>query len=355
LAQSLLDLSLALRDEGKLDEALEKGLEGLKMFREMYGSEHDKTALAMMRVGIIYDHQGKLDLALRNFDEALEIQTRLQHPDIVGTISNRVAVYLRQGRLQEALMGFETTLAIERDMSDTGDWGDNSNIANAIMNIANVHLQLDMVDKALKGYKKALRIYKEKIEEEHPSVSVILNGMSAVYSRQQDHTKSLECIEESLRISRKRLGSEHPEIAREIHNRGVVCVGQKRYAEALLAFTEAKNMREKLFSQDHPDVGSGYSNIGDALSALGQYEEAHKNLDKALEIQRRVAGEGSLEVQLGTCSTTWRMRTGARAPTTSRGTCLLRLPRYSPVCSAPGAEHWKTLATLRASMLPPPT
>ena len=66
-------------------------------------------ALALINRGVVYDHMGQHDRAIRDFDQAVKLA-----PDLSLAFLNRGVAYLHKGAFDEAIRNFDEALKSER-------------------------------------------------------------------------------------------------------------------------------------------------------------------------------------------------------------------------------------------------
>jgi tetratricopeptide (TPR) repeat protein len=87
------------------------------------------------------------------------------------------------------------------------------------------------------------------------------------------------------------LGEEHPHVAVCYDTLATNLNAQRKYQEAEKEIRKALAIRRKVLGEEHPDTARGYHNLAFNLSAQGKYREAEEGYRKALAICRKVLGE----------------------------------------------------------------
>ena len=107
------DLASAYLVQGKLDKALEQSSEALQVFGEYYGPDHRHTALAYVDLAEIERQLRKLQEAQTHLDRALEIYTRKYpgyHAELARIQNTRGAVAYTLGELETAIVAYQAAL-----------------------------------------------------------------------------------------------------------------------------------------------------------------------------------------------------------------------------------------------------
>ena len=115
---------------------------------------------------------------------------------------------------------------------------------------------------------------------------------------QSDYTRALEMLERALEIKQSLQPVAPTEVARIFHRTGWVLYRMERLDEALTWTQQALDVRVSKLG-DHSDVSASHNNIALIHKKQGKFEEAVACYQKALEIDRKVAGDETLEVATG--------------------------------------------------------
>jgi len=175
----------------------------------MYSKEHEKTAFTLANVGCAHLAQDKLDLALRQLEEALRVQVQTlgrEDTQTAGTIVWIACVHEKQGKLKEALSGWA---------SRGGYWGTS-------------------IPSPSSGYEEALGIQRRILGDEHPIPISTLANIAYMHNNQGRHSKALKGFKEALRIRRKMLGEEHPDVVASLAQIAVVHADQGKHMLSLV-------------------------------------------------------------------------------------------------------------------------
>mmetsp|Transcript_67653 Transcript_67653/g.109732 ORF Transcript_67653/g.109732 Transcript_67653/m.109732 type:complete len:353 (+) Transcript_67653:735-1793(+) len=177
-------------------------------------------ALILHRQGRVLRRQGKNDEALKHYQKALEIRTRVlggDHPDVGASYNNIGKVYRLQGRYEEAL--------------------------------AQHHQSLDIMIRA-QG-------------RDHPDVATSHNNIGQVYLLQGQLDKALAEFSMSLEINIRVSSHDHPDVANSKHNMGVVLEKMNRKGEAKDMFMQAASTLLRVLGPDHPKTQQSQRLVAD--------------------------------------------------------------------------------------------
>ena len=123
LVNSLNNLALVLRAQGRLSEAEPLAREALEMRRRALPAGHPDIATSLNNLAVLLEAQGKVNEAEPLAREALEIRRRALpagHPDIAQSLNSLAVVLQAQGKLSEAEPLFREALQLSRQALPAG-------------------------------------------------------------------------------------------------------------------------------------------------------------------------------------------------------------------------------------------
>src|SRR6266511_2281634 len=147
------DLGIVYRELGRLEEAVRAYEQALDIFRS--AGDRVGGARALSNSGIVYRELGRLEEAGRAYEQALDIFRSAG--DQVGearALSNSGIVYQELRRLEEAVRAYEQALDIFRSA------GDRVGEARALSNSGIVYRELGRLEEAVRAYEQALDIFR---------------------------------------------------------------------------------------------------------------------------------------------------------------------------------------------------
>ncbi|KAH3739806.1 uncharacterized protein LOC127850184 [Dreissena polymorpha] len=103
--QALNNMGSTLTKLGAFEEAEKYNFVSLKRRRKIQGENHPDVGMTLNNIGIMYDQKGDIRLALKYFQEALDIKKNSKAPDLslVASLTNVANVYLAVEKFDEAL------------------------------------------------------------------------------------------------------------------------------------------------------------------------------------------------------------------------------------------------------------
>ena len=190
--------------------------------------------------GNIYTRQGKLDLALSDYNKALELD-----PDYADAYNDRGSIYGKQGDLNLAMSNFNKAIQMDPDYAD------------AYNNRGDVFGKQRDYASAMNDYNKVLELLPDDAEA-HYNRGVIYDGQGDSIRAMSDYTQAIKI---------------NPDIAEAYIYRGAIYAKEGNAKQALSDFTKAIEI--------NPDNGYAYNNRAVLYFQLQQYDKAWGDVDRA--------------------------------------------------------------------------
>lgn len=206
-------------------------------------SKYQTVPIAYNNRGFIYLHEGKNDLALKDFNKAIELK-----PDNAKAYNNRGTLYMNENKNDEALKDFDK--AIEFMPAHEGF---HISRGNALKN-------KNRIDEAFMEYNKALSL--------RPGFAEAFYSRGILFMNQG---KNSQAIEEYS----KAIGS-NPNYIEAYLNRGNSFRDNKQFDDALKDYEKAIRL--------NPNFALAYFNRGTLFMNRTMNELAQKDFDKAIEL-----------------------------------------------------------------------
>ncbi len=233
-------LGLALRDEGKLDEAIAAYRQAIRI-KPDYADAYSNLGAALLE-------QGKLDDAIAAFRQAIRIK-----PDYVQAFSNLGNALRNQGKPDEAIAAYRQAIGISPGYAD------------AHQNLGVALRDLGKYDEAITAYREAIRINPGSADA-HFNLAVAL----------RDQGKLVEAVAACCHAI-----SINPKLALAHYNLGNVLQDQGKLDEAIEAYRQLIRIS--------PDFADAYSNLGVALRSRGKLDESIAAYRQAIRINPDLA------------------------------------------------------------------
>jgi tetratricopeptide (TPR) repeat protein len=237
-AEAHSNLGVALKEQGKLDEALACWRRALELKPDF--------AEAHSNLGNVLREQGKLDEAVACYRRAVELK-----PDSAAAHSNLGAALKDQGKLDDALACCRRALALKPDF------------AEAHGNLGNVLNEQGKLGQAVACYRRALEL-KPDYFETHISLGNALREQGKL-------DDAVACCRRATELK--------PDSAAAHSNLGVALKEQGKLDEAIVSYRRALELK--------PDYAEGHGNLGSALEEMGDLKGAEDSFRAALRYNPR--------------------------------------------------------------------
>lgn len=215
-------LANVLRDEGKLDEAIEHYRQALRIW-PAYERAHNN-------LGNVLADQGKLDEAIEHYETAIKIA-----PQFAEAHNNLAVSLMEKGQMDAAIHHFQQTLKLKPDD------------AEAYYNLANALTMQGKLEEAVEHYLQALQIFPHHAEFQY--------NLANVFSMQGKFNLAIDSYLEATRLK--------PDHLKAHNNLGIA------YANLGL-WNEAMHHYEKAITID-PNYTSAHYNLAMAYLAIQNF------------------------------------------------------------------------------------
>jgi len=296
--------------------ALEPLTRGLTLAVERDNQE--QRALMLQATGISYRMLNKPDAAMRNYQDAMEINRRLGlKRNLAANLIEIAQIDNTLGKPDAAMQSYVEALKLQREIGIQKESGDTLIDMGVLLADRGQH------DKALEAYKEALQIQRNASDVKYEALC--LNNIALVYLAKGNPDDALTYLQQALELRRKlnvpsdiaetvgslgdvytvkgqydqalasfvealglwRKAGDLQSAADEYHEMGIVFLYQARFGAAVDAMQDAvKNLREA--GQHNRDLAEFTADLADALAQAGRGAESAKLLDEADGLAREL-------------------------------------------------------------------
>ncbi|MCE5317112.1 MAG: tetratricopeptide repeat protein, partial [Parachlamydia sp.] len=333
MAHHLNNLGGALKDAGRVSEAIEYLETALDKALASVGEEHLLTASILTNLGLACLNCENPQKALAYFNNALKINKKIfgdEHPQTAICLNNYGLALKHLGFAKEAIEYYNEALRI--DQSVFGE--QHPNVANRLSNLGAAYLALGNLENAIYYNNQALKITRTVLGETHPSVATLLNNLGDVYMELGDREKAIHHYEQTLVIDKKVYGNEHPNVMLSLNKLGLIYLNSKDAKKAIGYFEEAARISTKVHGEKHTKTAIFLRNLQTARQASG---EAADYVEEANDVDENAVLMDSALMSAETLAKV--ARDGQRAVSSYQA--LLRLSKQ-----AHGEEHPNVVASL---------
>jgi tetratricopeptide (TPR) repeat protein len=279
LAQSLVLLGEALVTCGKPQEAISHFEEAATLLRRI-GIE-ESLASALTELANAQQRAGRPE-AEASWRQAAELHERLGDQQATMVALERLAGLRRGQDPSDAHWLYRRALALAAEL---GDRETEARIRNSLAVSA---WQSSDLDEAEKQYRKAAALI--RCEANKDELGVVLNGLGAVLTRQNQETEALEVLGEALTSNRK-FGQDGAE-ADSLAGLGAAARAAGKLADASSWYQECIERRRAL--GDRAGEGWALQRLSEVSREAGETQQADAFAAAALAVGREI-GDKSLE------------------------------------------------------------
>jgi len=236
LKQIQINSAIDLFSKGEINQALDA-------VQDLFKDYPNESLLFNIR-GACYAGLGQLDVAIKNYEDAIAIK-----PDYAKAHFNLAGSLHDLGQMDAAVQSYEKTIEIE------------PNYAEAHNNLGNVFQELEQGDAAVQSYKKALEIKPDYIAAQY-SLGIMLQDLGQL-------DEAVESYKTVLKLK--------PDFVEAHNNLGITFFKLHQLDNAMKCYKKALAF--------NPDFADAHNNIGIALLDLGQFHEAVKSYKAAIKLK----------------------------------------------------------------------
>ncbi len=232
----------------------------------------EQKAQVLQAIGMAYEAMNKFDEALRNLEQARDINLRLgKKAGVANSLVEIANVQRSLGKPEVALAGYSQALNLRREIGAKRD------TANTLIAMGVLFGDRGQPDKALQMFKESLQTQRDLGDESNQALC--LNNIGSVYYAQGKNDDALTYYQQSLQL-REKLGVP-ADIADTLHNLGEVYFKTAQYDPAMAAYMRALDIRHK--SADNHAAAFESDGVGKVFLYQGRIGAAISSLQDAVK------------------------------------------------------------------------
>ncbi len=253
------------------------------------GAENEQARILHEHLGELYFRNFRYRDAIRVWQTAADIYSKLQNTELTAILFNKIGVLLKRlSEYSDALELFQRSLKLSRNCGDT------ETEAKAQNNIGLVYKNLWQFDRALNAFQKSL-----EIKQQHGNLLGAANTMiniANIHKERQSYGQSIEFLTHSRsmlnniktqqQISGAAVNRALAAIAHDLGN-NYLCTGD--YQTAIQRYSESLRLNQETGSTSR--LFADYRDIGDVYSLLENEESAERFLVQALQLAQKTGME----------------------------------------------------------------
>jgi serine/threonine protein kinase/tetratricopeptide (TPR) repeat protein len=245
----------------------------------------EQKSLMLQAIGISYRMLNKLDAALRNYQDAMEINRRLGlKRNLAANLIEIAQVDNMMGKPDDAMRSYSEALKLQREIGIKKESGD------TLIDMGVLLADRGQYDKALQAYKEALQIQRDAGDAKYEALC--LNNIGLVFLARGNTDDALTYLQRALELRRKL--NLPADIAETMGSLGEVYTAQGQYEQALSSFMEALGLWRKAgdvqnAAAEHHEMGSVFLYQGRMGAAIDAMQDSVKGLRDAGQHNRDLA------------------------------------------------------------------
>ncbi len=236
-----------------------------------FDNQEQKGAI-VQAMGIAYQDLNKLDDALRNYQQALEIRKKVgdQH-GVANTLGQIAQVQDAQGNFNGALASSQEAIDVDRKI------GDKTGLALHLMDLGSLYHDHGKYNEALNFTSQALQLYRDTGDE--LGQAQCLNNIGSSHAYKGEYQDALTYFQQAYEI-RDRLKLRDDAIE-SLHNLAETNVKLGQYDVALSQYLKALEARRS--ANDKSGAAAESSSMGALFATQGKYGQAVGALQDAVQ------------------------------------------------------------------------
>ncbi len=259
-AQVHTQLGAALAKRGDYTQAREHLDQAIAMTDNQPGSAtYDE---ARMEYGNLLIHEEQWQAAedqLRTVAQSREATLGRNHVDVATVLWNLGELMLKTARFEEAETLHKEILDIRRAIYPRG----HPDIARSFSHVAAAIQRQGRFAEAGEYYEQALAAWDERFGRAHPALAEMLSNLAALRYRLGDLQGAVDAQHDALEVTRNIWGEQDDNIvAAGLNNLGVMHRELGDFAQADRYIQQALDMRIRLHGPEHATVGMSLANLG---------------------------------------------------------------------------------------------
>lgn len=281
VAQAMVALGDALREQGEFDEAQQHLSAALEMQRELLGNRAVELAATFQALGRLAQQRGGRETAQRLLDQSLDIyrQHRMLRQSEAASVFNDLAgLALERGEHDRAAQLYQTALDIDR--AALGN--DHPAVAMHVQNLAVTYHQQGKLAQAAPLYRQSVELMQRLLGADHPYALDALANYGGFLRRNGELTRAESVLRDVLARNSTARGAQHMYVGHDHVNLGHVLLDAQRAQEAQREYRIALDIYAATLPEQHGFIAAALSGLGRAELALHEPRAAETTLRKAI-------------------------------------------------------------------------
>jgi tetratricopeptide (TPR) repeat protein len=261
-AVALHRVGIVLQAQGKYREAIGYHEESLKIFAELGAKK--EIAAVKHELGTIHYACGDYESARSLYEESLGIAREIQDSTASATTLHQLGMlYQKQGDYLMALAKYEQSLRIAKEL------GDENGIVATLSQLGTVYRELKRYEEALNIYEECLKIVERAGDRSATGLTKWAIGL--IYQEEEKIDEAVELYKESLEVFED-LG-ELSNLSGVLHQLGTIYQSQNVFPKAVEMYERSLKIKKEIGDK---------AGVAETLHQLGRIHHLNKEYKKAI-------------------------------------------------------------------------
>jgi serine/threonine protein kinase/Flp pilus assembly protein TadD len=294
VAESLVNLAIALRGNGQPEQAEILYRDAVALHRRLFGNHDARLASALFNHAWALHQRGRVDEAEPLYVEAAALQRRLlgdTHPDLRDTLNSMAGVYFHRGQYAKAGEIWQEALELCQRLH--GDA--HTATGRAHHNLARVPLLLGDYARAESLSRKAVAINLATIGPDHPNTASTLHGHGVALWRLGRRAEAQAALRRALSVREGTAGKDSHLTGATLAALALVLLDQGRPDEALVLARRAATIAEAQAARWPTPAAEMIEALAAVTAAAHRPAEALPLWRRALELRESTQDSGPVE------------------------------------------------------------
>ncbi len=260
------------------------------LYRDLYGENDIKTALASARLGVVYRNIGDYKEAKNLLKQAFIVYNRHYGPKTIE--SGKIAIYLGNAyrNIGDSEKAKELTEKAYRIYK--ANYKDNDiNLSFAMAYLGTIYKDIGEYKKSKKLLEKALLGYKNYYGENHTKTAWVSVRLASLYKNTGNYKQAQKLLEKALNIYQLHNGKDSLETAWTLSHLGIIYHKLGNNTKSVKLLEEGLAIYNMHIKSDDIITGWVKFNLSNAYYAIKNYKKSSELLKESLKIYEKYYGK----------------------------------------------------------------
>jgi eukaryotic-like serine/threonine-protein kinase len=268
--------------------------EALAVRAATLGADHPDTLTSRSNLAAALRDAGRVPEAIALDEETLKLRTTTLGPDHVDTLKSRnnlAQKYVDAGRLKEGIELFESTLKLYEAKLGPDD------LLTFMCrhNLANAYGSVGRLADGIALHEQNVKINETTLGPDHPDTLSARDSLAVAYARSGRPADAVALLEAILPLREQKLGPDHPFTLESRNNLALAYVGVGRLKHAIPLFEQTLTLRDKKLGPTHPLTLSSRNNLAETYRMAGLTARAIAQNEETFKLCEASLGPGSFD------------------------------------------------------------